>query len=174
MNPWWGGPVRCWHTGSSWGGCGVQKMDMSSGLQPHNFKSRQGDRIKFCSFVCSAKCSFDASARFSPLKDDLYSAWGPLFSIPKAPEADTIVTQASEQIIEMHQRRLWMWEWNIQTYFGVVPNDQYAHQRDHWLSIILSLWYSHTFVSLCCTFLSNHTDTHGHTLSFQGVWKEGN
>lgn len=40
-----------------------------------------------------------------PTENDLYSTSCALFSIPKAPTADTIVTPASEQIIEMHQRR---------------------------------------------------------------------
>lgn len=40
-----------------------------------------------------------------PTENDLYSTFCVLFSIPKAPTADTIVTPTSEQIIEMHQWR---------------------------------------------------------------------
>lgn len=90
----------------------VHKMDMSSlGCSLTASKAGRviGSSLLFCLLCLNVALmlllSSGSKRQVQPTENDLYSALCPLFSIPKAPKADTIVIPASEQIIEMHQRR---------------------------------------------------------------------
>lgn len=106
-------PYVLMHAVSRRGVYDLHKMDMSS---RHccftTSKARQGDQIKFLLFcflslnvALKLLLSSSTKRQVQPTENDLYSTSCALFSIPKAPTADTIVTPASEQIIEMHQWR---------------------------------------------------------------------
>lgn len=87
----------------------MEIRNQNFGLQLHILKSRQGDGIKICMhcFNEALKLLIFSSTKpqVCPSENDLRLTSCPLFSIPKAPTANTFVAPASEQIIEMHQRR---------------------------------------------------------------------
>lgn len=92
------------------------KTDMSSrhalwaaASQLQKQAGRSDQVLLFCLLCLNVALKLPLSSRtkrqVQPTENDLYSTSCTLFSIPKDPTADTIVTPASEQIIEMHQRR---------------------------------------------------------------------
>lgn len=73
-------------------------------LRPAASKAGRAMGSSFALLFALFNHGFEACTGLAP-ENDLSSTSCPLFSIQKAPTADSIVTPASEQIIEMHQWR---------------------------------------------------------------------